>query len=55
MEEHRLRVFENGVLRKIFGPKRELCNSYSSSSIIKIIKSRMMRWVGHGRENEWER
>jgi hypothetical protein len=53
-------VFQNRVLRRIFGPKRdeetggwrklhneELHNLYSSPSIIKIIKSRMMRWVGH--------
>jgi hypothetical protein len=59
-EEHRLRVFENKVLRKIFGPKRdevtggwrklykeELRDLYSSPSIIRIIKSRRMRWVGH--------
>jgi hypothetical protein len=59
-EEHRLRVFENKLLRKIFGPKRdevtgegrklrneELCDLYSSSSIIRIIKSRKMRWAGH--------
>jgi hypothetical protein len=50
-EEHRLRVFENRVLRRIFGPKRdevtgqwrklhneELRELYSSSSIIRIIK-----------------
>jgi hypothetical protein len=55
-EEHRLRAFENRVLRRIFGPKRdgvrggwrklhneELHNLYSSPSIIKIIKSRRMR------------
>jgi hypothetical protein len=55
-EEHRLRVFENRVLRGIFGPKRdevtgewrklhneELRDLYSSSSIIRIIKSRRMR------------
>jgi hypothetical protein len=53
-------VFENRVLRRISGPKRdevtgewrklhneELCDLYSSSSIIRIIKSRRMRWVGH--------
>jgi hypothetical protein len=59
-EEHRLRVFENRVLRRIFGPKRdevtgewrklhneELRDLYSSSSIIRIIKSRRKRWAGH--------
>jgi hypothetical protein len=58
-EEHRLRVFENRVLRRIFGPKRdevtggwrelhneELHNLYSSPSIIRVIKSRRMRWAG---------
>jgi hypothetical protein len=59
-EEYRLRVFENKVLRRIFGPKRdevtggwrklhneELRDLYSSPSIIRIIKSRRMRWAGH--------
>jgi hypothetical protein len=59
-EEHKLRVFENRVLRRIFGPKRdgetggwrklpneELHNLYSSPSIIRIMKSRRMRWAGH--------
>jgi hypothetical protein len=58
-EEHRLRVFENRVLRRIFGPKREedgswrklhndeLHNLYSSPNIIRVIKSRSMRWAGH--------
>jgi hypothetical protein len=58
-EEHRLRVFENRVLRRIFGPKREedgpcrklhndeLHNLYSSPNIVMVIKSRRMRWVGH--------
>jgi hypothetical protein len=58
-QEHRLRVFKNKVLRRIFGPKRdevtgglkdlhnkEHCDLYSSPSIIRIIKSRRMRWVG---------
>jgi hypothetical protein len=59
-EEHRLRVFENRVLRGIFGPRRdevtgewrklhigELHNLYSSPDIIRQIKSRRMRWAGH--------
>jgi hypothetical protein len=59
-EEHRLRVFENRVLRRIFGPKRgevtgdwkkpyneELHNLYSLPDIIRMIKSRRMTWVGH--------
>jgi hypothetical protein len=53
-------VFENRVLRRIFGPKRdevtgewrklhneELHDLYSSPSVIRIIKSRRMRWAGH--------
>jgi hypothetical protein len=59
-EEHKLRVFENRVLRRIFGPKRdevtggwrklhneELHNLYSSQNIIRMIKSRRMRWTGY--------
>jgi hypothetical protein len=59
-EEYKLRVFENRVLRRIFWPKRdgvtggwtklyneELHNLYFSPSIIRIIKSRRMRWAGH--------
>jgi hypothetical protein len=54
-EEHRLRVFENRVLRRIFGLKkdempgewRKLHNLYSSPSIIRIIKSSRVRWAGH--------
>jgi hypothetical protein len=45
-------VFENSVLRRIFGSKRklhneELHNMYYSPSIIRMIKSRRMRWTGH--------
>jgi hypothetical protein len=46
-KEHRLRVFENRVLRRIFGPKEELHNLYSSPNIIRVMKSRRMRWAGH--------
>jgi hypothetical protein len=59
-EEHRLRVFENRVLRRIFGPKRdevtggwrklhneELHDLYASPSIVRVIKARRVRWVGH--------
>jgi hypothetical protein len=59
-EEHRLRFFENRVLRRIFGPKRnevtgewrrlhngELNDLHSSPTIIRVIKSRRMRWAGH--------
>jgi len=59
-EEHKLRVFENRVLRRIFGHKRnevtgelrklhnqELNDRYSYPNIIRVIKSRRMRWVGH--------
>ena len=60
MEKRRLRVFENRVLRRIFGPKRdevtgewrrlhneELYSLYFLPSIIRVIKSRRMKWVGH--------
>jgi hypothetical protein len=59
-EERRLRVFENRVLRRIFGPKRDevtgewrkLCNEelnglYSLPNIVRVIKSRRLRWAGH--------
>jgi hypothetical protein len=59
-EGYRLRLFENKVLKRIFGPKRdevtggwrnmhneELRDLYSSPSIIRIIKSRRIRWAGH--------
>jgi hypothetical protein len=59
MEEHRLRVFENIVLRRIFQPKRDeiiggwgklhnedLHNFYSLPNIIRMNKSRRMRWQG---------
>jgi hypothetical protein len=58
-EERRLRVFENRVLRKIFVPKGEedgswrkfyndeLHSLYSSPNIVRVIKSRRMRWAGN--------
>jgi hypothetical protein len=59
-EEHRLRVIQNRVLRRIFGVKRgevtggcrkpheeELLNLHSSPSIIRMMKLTMMRWAGH--------
>jgi hypothetical protein len=59
-EESRLRVFENRVLRRVFGPKRdevtgewrklheeELSDLYSLLNIVRVVKSRRMRWAGH--------
>jgi len=59
-EERRLRVFENRVLRRVFGPKRDevtgewrklhnedLSDLYSLPNIVRVVKSRRMRWVGH--------
>jgi len=58
-EERKLRVFENMVLRRIFGPRRyevtgewrrlhneELNDLYSSPNIVRVIKSRRMSWAG---------
>ena len=60
VKERRLRVFENRVLRRIFGAKREevtgewrklhneeLNYLYCSLNIVRVIKSRRMRWAGH--------
>ena len=59
-EEHRLRVFENRVLWRVFGPKRdkvsgewrklhneELSDLYSLPNIVRVVKLRGMRWAGH--------
>jgi len=59
-EERKLREFDNVLLRRIFGPRRDevtgdwsrLHNEeqnefYSSTNIVRVIKSRRMRWVGH--------
>ena len=59
-EERKLGLFENMVLRRIFGPRRdevtgewgrlhneELNDLYSSPNIARVIKSRRMRWAGH--------
>ena len=56
----RLRVFENRVLRRVFGPKRdkvtgewtklhneEFSDLYSLTNIVRVVKSRRMRWAGH--------
>jgi hypothetical protein len=59
-DERRLRVFENRVVRGVFGPKRdevtgewrklhneELSDLYSLPNIVRVVKSRRMRWAGH--------
>jgi len=67
-EERKLRVFENMVLRRIFGPRRdevteeyrrlhneELNDLYCSPNIVRVIKSRRMRWAGHVARMDEER
>ena len=59
-EKRRLKVFQNRVLRRVFGPKRdevtggwrklhneELNELYSLPNIVRVVKSRRMRWAGH--------
>jgi hypothetical protein len=59
-EERRLKVFENRMLRRVFGPNRddvtgewiklhseELSDLYSLPNIVRVVKSRRMRWAGH--------
>ena len=58
-EQRRLRILEDRILRKIFGPKRdengewkrlhneELHSLYCSSNIVKVLKPRRLRWAGH--------
>jgi len=59
-EERKLRVFQNKVLRRIFGPRmdeltgdwrrlhnEELNDLYCSPTIVRVIKARRMRWAGH--------
>jgi hypothetical protein len=66
-EEHRLRVIENRVLRRIFGPKRddvtgewrklhneELHNLYSCPDIVRQVKSRRMSWASPKERDHWE-
>ena len=65
-EEMKLRVYENMVLRRIFGPRRdevtgecrrlhneELNDLYSSPNTVRVIKSRRLRWVGHVARKGW--
>jgi len=67
-EERKLRVFENMVLRRIFGPRKdevtgewrrlhneELNDLYSSPNNVRVIKSRRMRWAGHVARMDEER
>jgi hypothetical protein len=65
-EEHRMKLFENMVLRRMFGPKRdevteewrklyneELNDLYPSPNIVRVIKSRRLRWAGHVARLGW--
>jgi hypothetical protein len=62
-EERTPRVFQNKVLKRIFGPKRdangewneELNSLYRSPNIVRVIKSRRLRWAGHVARMEEDR
>ena len=66
-EEIRLKIFENKILRQIFGPKRdangewrrlrneELRSLYHSCNIVRVIKFRKLRWAGHVARKEEDR
>jgi len=66
IEERRLRVFDNRVLRRVFGPKteevtgewrklhnEELRDLYSLPNIVRVVKSRRIRWAGYVARMGW--